>query len=749
MSFLAPRSRASSATKPRALWALAVSLVVAAWCGSALAEDPAPADSTKPVMFLKETVVTGARYPRAYYESPQAMSFVNRTQLREQVPTVTGDVFASMPGMDNSKDSPWEQRPVLRGLGSQRVLVLVDGMPMNSARGNGPHPSLVDPGQIERVEVVRGPSSVAYGSDALGGVINIITREALDNGRSMSGSATASTSSGDGQGAGYLELMPRIGRFSAFVSSGGRNASDFHAPHYQVRNSDFNDYNALANLRYDFTEKTSLKLGWQVYRGRDIGIPGLSIYDPDAVQEFDFAYYNRDYAHLTLDHGYRNPWLAGTRVKFYWQQERRDFFSSQDVLASRFSDPQFGLPPSSSLPPGTDRVVTTQDRYLDLQTMGFQTQLTSVKTKWTRFAAGLDAARDETGGDNVRFRTYYSGGAPMGPATPRVTASLPDGKFDNYGGYVQSEWFLHPRWTVSAGGRYTQYHYRTEFGLNSPASGAPGSVDTYFQPKSLDEGAFSGSAGLVYEPVRDLHLSFNVANGYRQPNAQDLYFNGPASVGTVVGNPDLKAEKSVSYDLGLRWGPGNLGLSGNLYYSTFNDLIDAIDVSPPGPPTGPPTYQYFNIAEARIYGYEAEAEWRFLPRWSTRGTVSSAIGDITNAEAIQQLYGVQQDEAPLTSVPPVRGTVSVRWSDAQGRFWVEPSTRWSWRTNRLPPSQVSQFAEFKKEWIVGDLMMGAKLPWQQRLVLGVRNFTNTPYRQALSSVDDAGISVVGQLSTDF
>ena len=100
----------------------------------ARAADTAPAtasafaDTSKPVMFLKQTVVTGARYPRAYYESPQALSFLTPYQISsEQRPTVLGDALYGVPGADNSKDSPWEQRPVLRGLGGQRVLVMMDG----------------------------------------------------------------------------------------------------------------------------------------------------------------------------------------------------------------------------------------------------------------------------------------------------------------------------------------------------------------------------------------------------------------------------------------------------------------------------------------------------------------------------------------------------------------------------------------------------------------------------------------------
>ena len=739
---------ATSARETSALRALALTFVlVATVSASAWAEDAttsAFADTSKPVTFLKETVITGARYPRAFYESPQALSFVSRQQLFEQAPTVTGDILATMPGVDDSKDSPWEQRPVLRGLGGQRVLVLVDGMPMNSARGNGPHPSLVDPSQIERIEVVRGPSSVAYGSDALGGVINIITREAtfMRPDQNFRGSATIGGSTADDQGNATLELMPRIGKLSAFVSSGMRHAQDFRSANGDVPNSAFSDYNALANLRWDFTEKTALKLGWQLYRGDDIGIPGLSFAFPGASQAFDFSFYNRDYAHLTLDHGYRNSWLAGTKVKAFWQQERRNFSSDQSLAWYLFSS--FGLqsvgPPSG--PSDTASATTIQDRYLDISTFGFQTQLTSVKTERTRFTMGVDAARDQTDGDNVRFRTYYdaSGNPIPGSGGARITASIPDGSFDNYGAYGQSEWYLHPRWTLHAGGRYTHYRYRTD--LFVPAPGSPATPAL-----GVDDDALSGSLGLVWSPVADLHASANVSNGYREPNAQDLFFNGPASVGFVLGNPDLAPEKSVSYDLGLRWGPGQLGLAANVFYSTYRDLIDALPLAIPGPPT----YQYTNVSEARIWGYEGEAEWRFLPQWNARGSVASAIGDITSAEAIQALYNVSKSEAPLPSVPPIRGAFSLRWSDSRSRFWVEPGARWSWRTSRLPltTSGVPQLSEFKAEWIVGDFFVGAMLPWGQKLVLGARNLTDTPYRQALASVDDPGLNVVGQLTTDF
>ena len=708
------------------------------------------ADTTRPAMFLKETVVTGYRYPRAYYDSPLALSYVSRTQLRQRVPIELGDVLATLPGVDNSKDSPWEQRPIVRGLSGQRVLVLMDGTPMNSARGNGPHPSLVDPSQVERIEVVRGPSSVAYGSDALGGAINIITRGAdpADGSTGISGAATLSGSSAEKLRGGTLELVPRRGKLSAYLSGGARKAEDFRSPDRTVANSGFSDYQWLAGPRLDLTDHLALTAGWQHYQGKNIGIPGLNLDAPGDLGRFSFPFYKRDLAHLTLDHRYSGHWLDRTRVRFYWQREQRDFYSQHEVASSAFyTDPYLGFDPTfNPAPAGASAVSQQQDRYFDLDTWGGQLQLTSIKTRRTLFTAGLDAARDQTDGDNVRFRTAHyvssTGGDSLGPQRIRVTASVPDGRFANYGSYVQGEWYARPQWTVSAGGRYTHYRYRTDYGLNTPAAGP--SPATYFPAKSVDDDALSGSVGVVYAPATELRLSANVSSAYREPNAQDLFFNGPASVGTVIGNPDLKPERGRSYDVGLRWGVGTVALSGNLFYSTFDNLINAV-------PVGPGTYKYTNVATARTWGGEAEGEWRFRPRWTLRSSLSGTVGDITSRSAIQTLYAIDADKVPLELVPPFKGNGAVRYSDDRGRFWVEAGTRYSWRTNRLPPPipGVGQLSTFKKEYIVGDLMAGARLHAGQRVVLGVRNFTDRRYRPANASVEDPGLSFVGSLSTDF
>jgi hemoglobin/transferrin/lactoferrin receptor protein len=265
------------------------------------------ADTTQPVLFLKETLVTGARYPRVYFESPQALSFVSSQQLRESAPVVLGDVLSTIPGVESNKDSPWEQRPSIRGLTGQRVLVLVDGSPMNSVRGNGPHPSLLDPTQVERIEVVRGPSSVAYGSDAIGGVINIITREPRFFGADqvLRGSASLGGSvSGLPARNGSLEFSARARKLSGFFAGSGRKTDDFRNADGTIPHSSFSDWNALANLRYDLSDRLALKGGYQLYRASKVGIPGLDVAVPGYSQTFQFKNYDRDYAHLAIDRQY-------------------------------------------------------------------------------------------------------------------------------------------------------------------------------------------------------------------------------------------------------------------------------------------------------------------------------------------------------------------------------------------------------------------------------------------------------------
>ena len=239
---------------------------------------------------------------------------------------------------------------------------------------------------------------MAYGSDALGGVINIITREPrfLGPDEVLHGSASLGGSvSGLPERNGSLEFSTRVRKLSGFFSGSGRKTDDFRNADARIPHSSFGEWNGLANLSYDLTDRLALKGGYQLYRGKDIGIPGLDVTVPGYSQTFKFKHYDRDYAHLALDRQYaESSWLASTHLKTYWQREHRDFYSDIGI--------------SFPMGPGASGLVTSaKDRGLDLNTYGVQAQMTSRKTSLYLFSAGIDASRDVTGGTNSDLQKTF------------------------------------------------------------------------------------------------------------------------------------------------------------------------------------------------------------------------------------------------------------------------------------------------------------------------------------------------------
>src|SRR5512140_3602463 len=187
------------------------------------AQVPAPTDSTAATVLNKVTV-TATRNPKTVFRTASPVVVLDSSRIRSTLPNGVAELLRESPGVDITGTGANQGRPVIRGQRGQRILLLEDGIRLNNTRRQqdfGEIPALVSLDAIDRVEVVRGPASVLYGTDAIGGVINLITMQPTYGGAGnrLNGRASYNYSTSDRQQRPSTALSGQVGRFG-FVAAG-------------------------------------------------------------------------------------------------------------------------------------------------------------------------------------------------------------------------------------------------------------------------------------------------------------------------------------------------------------------------------------------------------------------------------------------------------------------------------------------------------------------------------------------------
>ncbi|MCJ7682467.1 MAG: TonB-dependent receptor plug domain-containing protein, partial [Candidatus Aminicenantes bacterium] len=224
----------------------------------------------KPIFRPREEVtVTAFRYPEASTGIPAAQSVVARENLEESMPLNVADGLQEVPGVSNMGAGGFSLVPNIRGLARGRIVILLDSARLTSERRTGPSASFVNSRDIETIEVLRSASSVFYGSDAIGGVIHLRTRDLAMDGR-LRGTLHAEYGSvNDKKGLGFqLEGSRRNTGF--MMSFQFDDAADYSSPEGTVLQSQFTQGSLMGKLVHE-TQKRNIVLSFLGARGRDIG----------------------------------------------------------------------------------------------------------------------------------------------------------------------------------------------------------------------------------------------------------------------------------------------------------------------------------------------------------------------------------------------------------------------------------------------------------------------------------------------
>ncbi len=573
---------------------------------------PEEADSVEQVVYLnKGIVITAQRTGTQVFNRPEAVSSLNPQQLRFYDPQTTPDALAMMPGVFVQKTNLGGGSPFIRGLTGYHTLILVDGIRLNnSIFRSGPNQYLntVDPGILRKIEVIRGGGATQYGSDAIGGTINLLTKQpefhddGFDAGLNLRGKYWSAG----------MERSGRIGvraGDSWFGVLGGVSYKDFGD---MLAGGGMGSLDPTGYSEVDADVKTRVRLSGQA------NITGAYQY----TRQYDVPLYHKivtgEYSLYSFD-----PQQRDLGYLKYDQRFDHTVLRSMQVAVSH----QSGLEKRIKIKEGSDLEEVETDR---IGTFGMDLQLNTQISKNWQAVSGVDFYSDRVNSAKV-IADMETGG------TEHVRGLYPDNSgFQTIGLFslhsIEFESFL-----VHAGARYNSYRISLS--------------DSVFGDLSIRPEALTGNLGLTWKLDENRRIVLTGNSGYRAPNINDVSSFGIADFRYEVPSYDLQPERSLNTELGYKQRSGDISFSLSGYYNRLFNLIinqratynglDSLD--------GYQVYRKENVGKAYITGVEFAMEWLVSRQFLSYMDLTYTYG--------QNIL----DDEPLRRIPPINGRAGLKY----------------------------------------------------------------------------------------
>jgi outer membrane receptor protein involved in Fe transport len=692
----------------------AVVLAFLALNATAVASQPregtgSPADSIR--LFLLEGInVTALRQARSVFLTPASVVVLGPERvLRSAVGNLT-DLFLGVPGLDAEGVGPAQRRPVIRGMRGQRVLLLEDGLRLNNARrraDSGEPTGLVWSSAVERVEVMRGPASVLYGSDAIGGVVNLVTRPAPAYAEGVDGfveaelrTAGASSTFGGEVAESWDALGIRLSGGFRDVGSYRTSSGTFGAltlpSGVTVHDSGVRDGSLRLEARYDLGGSGSAFARHEEYRSEDSGFGWIDpdLFGPNAVKT-RLAWPDQGFRRSTL--GVRSGELAwsvadAVDATAYVQSNERRFLTEVFV-------------PIPTVPGATTEV--RSENFTDLDSRGLRLEVRKLVGGSLALTYGLDAYEDRSAGTDTSTTTVTG----LGPT--RVTATggpqVPDARLQNVGLFVQAQWEATATTEVVTGLRYQDVRSRSLVTEGNDSD-----------PSRFREGTVVASANLLHRLGDQVNLVTSVGRGFRTPNLVERFFTGftGGSRGYWEANPDLGPETSLNLEAGLRLRTARTRAEVFVFQNT---LAGGIVLEPTGDSVGQAVvYRNVNVEKLRHRGVELSAGVDLGRGWSVEGDWT-----LLDVEDRRNPDRVLADSYPSK----LRG--ALRFEDGKGRVWGIYEVRRNGRRDTL--EGTSPLGDRIPSFTVHHVRAGLRLFERHRLGVAVENLTDVLYSEALNT----------------
>jgi len=539
-------------------------------------ENKADALLTIAIIQSQEVVITGG------YVSSQHENAVKIDVLRSKDIALSGtpslmESLTKVPGVDMIAKGQGVSKPVIRGLSMNDVLVMNNGVRIENYQFSENHPLGIDDNDVERVEIIKGPASLLYGSDAIGGVINFIKEKPAPVGKILGDYRMQLHSN-------TLGMNNSIGLKGASKNlfGGFRFGNKTHADYLQgggdyVPNSRFNEMTFNANTGYTGKIGT-FKLFYDYFK-QDLGMT------VPAVKP------------LITEQGRKN--------EIWFQDLEHQLISSQNSLYLG----KFKWDINAAYQNALRKLQTTLDVpfvEMNLNTITYESKLYLPSNDKSEYIIGLQGMSQNNRNLNNRASQF-----------------LPDANINNVGFLGLAQYTFFKKLKLQGGLRFDMYNTET-FALG--IEGTSG----YQAPVNKEFSNLNGSIGATYSVNKKIMFRANFAKGYRVPNLSELTSLGMHGSRFEIGNENLSPENSFETDLSMHYHGEFLSFDLAGFYNQINDYI-FISPTTDTTSTGVGIYR-FSQTNAKLYGGEAGIHFhpKSLPWLHIEGTYSSVIGKQEN-----------------------------------------------------------------------------------------------------------------------
>jgi hemoglobin/transferrin/lactoferrin receptor protein len=687
---------------------------LAALTGFAFAEEE--------ITVTDEVIVTATRSRKNPFEIPYATAVIRRQALKNERMTRSFPELLKDEGISVQKTANGQGSPFIRGFTGFRTLLMVDGVRLNNSTfrpGPNQYWATVDPLSFQSIEVVKGPTSVLHGSDAVGGAVNALTLSPYNGDKAFTGSLYTRLASGENSNTQRVEVSGRLLEGSDYLLAYTRR--------------DFGDVDAGGGSKDGSGHQHTT--GYEEPGNYDFKL--ITQIDSDSQMTLLHQHVFQDDVWRTHRTVFGKSW-HGTTVG---SDISRIFDQSRDLTYLRYENTDFKVTLSHHLQEEERRRARSNLRFeiqgTRVQTWGLQTQINK-KFDQHEITTGFDYYHDNV---DSYFSDFNNDGSlrtlrPRGPVADNSSYGL-------LGVFLQDE-IQHDKWSFIPGIRYTFVDVDADKVDENPSDATPyGRVSKTFE-------TVTGSLRVLHKTTSKVRTYLGLSQGFRAPNLSDYTRFDEARTNEIqTPTQSLDPEEFWVGEVGARFKNKSLFVEAAYYYTLIDDYIIR---KPTGAVVnGSQEVKAANSGEGFVEGAEFKLKLYLSDTMTFSGDYNWNRGQVDDFSSSDLS---SKDERPISKMGANNGAIGLRYDALSEKWWLETTGRFTRRQDKLAVGDVSDTSRIPPVdgtpgYNIYNLRGGYFFSDDLQINAAIENITDKAYRVHGSGQNEVGRNFIFSVDLKF